>query len=96
MLNLDCIVQRNPNIFAAEADRDLVMVSIPNGFYYGLSDVAREIWEAIESPKKISLLIDDLAATYHIDRPTCTEQTLSFLDDLLAEGLLEVRDGPIS
>ena len=54
MLSLDCIVQRNPNIFAAEADRDLVMVSIPNGFYYSLSDVAREIWEAIESPKKIS------------------------------------------
>jgi len=96
MLSLDCIVQRNPNIFAAEANRDLVMVSIPAGFYYSLSDVGRDIWETIERPKKISALIDDLAATYHIDRLSCTEQTLSFLDDLLAQGLLEVRDGPIS
>lgn len=96
MLNLDCIVQRNPSIFAAEAGRDLVMVSIPKGFYYGLSDVGREIWDALESPKQISRLVDDLATTYHIDRPTCVEQTLSFLDDLLAQGLLEVRDGPIS
>ena len=68
----------------------------PGPTTHALSDVAREIWEAIESPKKISVLIDDLAATYHIDRPSCTEQTLSFLDDLLAEGLLKVRDGPIS
>jgi len=78
MLNLDCIVQRDPDVIAAEADQDLVMVSIANGFYYGVSDVAREIWEAIERPKKISDLIDDLAASYNIDRSTCEEETLSF------------------
>ena len=71
MLNLDCIVQRDPDVIAAEADQDLVMVSIANGFYYGVSDVAREIWEAIEHPKKISDLIDDLTATYNIDRSKC-------------------------
>ena len=95
-LNLDCIVQRDPDVIAAEADQDLVMVSIANGFYYGVSDVAREIWEAIEHPKKISDLIDDLAATYNVDRSSCEEQTLSFLEDLLTERLLQVRDGPSS
>ena len=95
-LNLDCIVQRDPDVIAAEADQDLVMVSIANGFYYGVSDVAREIWEAIERPKKISDLIDDLAATYNVDRSSCEEQTLSFLEDLLTERLLQVRDGPSS
>jgi len=53
-LKLDWIVQRDPDVIAAEADQDLVMVSIVNGAYYGVSDVAREIWEAIEHPKKIS------------------------------------------
>jgi hypothetical protein len=96
MLNLDCIVQRDPDVIAAEADQDLVMVSIANGFYYGVSDVAREIWEAIERPKKISDLIDDLAATYNIDRSTCEEETLSFLEHLLSEQLLQVKNGPSS
>ena len=95
-LNLDCIVQRDPDVIAAEADQDLVMVSIANGFYYGVSDVAREIWEAIERPKKISDLIDDLTKTYNVDRSSCEEQTLSFLEDLLTEGLLQVRDEPPS
>lgn len=96
MLNLNCIVQRDPDVIAAAADRDLVMVSIANGLYYGISDVAREIWEAIERPKKISDLIDDLAGGYNIDRTTCEQETLSFLEDLRTEGLLKVSDGKTS
>jgi hypothetical protein len=96
MLNLDCVVQRDPDVMAAEADQELVMVSIANGFYYAVSDVARQIWEAIEHPKKISDLIDDLATAYNVDRSMCKEETLSFLEDLRAEGLLKVSDGPVS
>ena len=92
-LNLDSIVQRDLDVIAAEAGQDLVMVSIENGAYYGVSDVAREIWEAIERPKKVSALIDDLTVTYNIDRSSCKEQTLSFLESLLSEHLLQVRDG---
>jgi hypothetical protein len=96
MLNLNCIVQRDPDIIAAEVDQDVVMVSIANGFYYGVSDVARDIWKAIEHPKKISDLIDDLTSSYDVDRSSCEEQTLSFLEDLLAERLLQVKNGPSS
>jgi hypothetical protein len=93
MLTLDSIIQRDPEIIAAEADKDLIMVSIATGSYYGLSDVARAIWEAIERPKRISDLIDDLTASYQIDSSSCEEQTLSFLEALLNEGLLG-EDGP--
>jgi Coenzyme PQQ synthesis protein D (PqqD) len=96
ILNLNCVVQRDPDVIAAEADRDLVMVSIANGLYYGVSDVAREIWETIEQPRTISDLIDDLAGTYNIDRSTCEQETLSYLEDLRSEGLLKVSDGPAS
>jgi hypothetical protein len=95
-LRLDWIVQRDPEIIAAEADQDIVMVSIANGAYYGVSHVAREIWAAIEHPKKISDLIDDLAARYNVERSSCEEQTLSFLEDLLTERLLQVKDAPSS
>jgi len=96
VLNLDCIVQRHPDVIAAEAGEDLVMVSLANGVYYGVSDVAREIWEAIEHPRMISDLIDDLATTYKIDRSKCEQETLAFLEDLLAERLVQVKDGPLS
>jgi Coenzyme PQQ synthesis protein D (PqqD) len=95
-LTLDCVVQRDHDVVAAEADQDVVMVSIPNGLYYAVSDIAREIWETIDHPKKISDLIDDLAAIYNVDRQLCEEETLSFLEDLRSEGLLQVRDGTSS
>jgi hypothetical protein len=91
-LTLDSTVQRDPEIIAAEAGEDLVMVSIANGFYYGVSDVAREIWERVEHPTKISDLIDYLGATYNIDRSSCEQQTLAFLENLQEERLLQVRN----
>jgi hypothetical protein len=91
-LNLDSVVHRDHDVIAAEADQDIVMVSITNGYYYAVSDVAREIWDTIDRPKKISDLIDGLTANYSIDRRLCEEETLSFLEDLRIEGLLKVQD----
>ncbi len=93
-LNRNCIVQRNPEIIAAETDQDLVMVSIANGSYYAVSDVARVIWDAIEQPKKVSDLVNDLASGYDVDESKCEEEALSFLGNLLTEGLLQVKNGP--
>jgi hypothetical protein len=92
-LTLETVVQRNSDVIAAEAGSDLIMVSIENGLYYGVSDVAREIWELIERPQRISDIVEQLMGVYEIDRSSCEEDTLSFLDGLRAEGLLEVRDG---
>ena len=94
MLTRNSVVQRDPEVIAAKADQDLIMVSIATGYYYGLSDVAREIWEAIEHPKTVSDMLNDLTMSYHIDASTCEKQTLSFLEALLDEGLLQVKDGP--
>ena len=94
MLTLNSIIQRNSEVIGAEADQDLIMVSVATGHYYGLSDVAREIWDAIERPKRVSDLVNDLTASRDIDSSSCEVQTLSFLEALLEEGLLQVKDGP--
>ena len=95
MLTSNSIVQREPEIITAQADPDLMMVSVATGHYYALSDVGRHIWEAIERPTRISDLIADLTTTYKVDLNSCEEQTLSFLGSLLDEGLLQVKDGPL-
>ena len=95
-LNLYNVVQRDPDVIAAEAGEDVVMVSIDKGQYYGVSETAREIWQAIERPKKVSDLIDDLVSNYNVDRTLCEKETLLFLEDLLAERLLQVRNGSSS
>jgi Coenzyme PQQ synthesis protein D (PqqD) len=93
MLTLNSIIQRDTEVMSSEADQDLIMVSIATGCYYGLSDVAREVWDAIESPKRVSDLVGGLTKSYNVNSSLCEEQTLSFLQTLLDEGLLQVKDG---
>jgi hypothetical protein len=93
MVTLNSVIQRDPEIIGAEAEQDLIMVSLATGYYYGVSDVAREIWDAIEHPKMVSDLVADLKARYNVDAALCEGQTLSFLEALRAEGLLQVKDG---
>ena len=95
-LGLHSVVQRDPDVIAAEVGQDVVMVSIDKGQYYGVSEVAREIWQAIEQPKKVSDVIADLVANYNVDRSLCEKETLLFLEELLAEHLLQVSDGSSS
>jgi hypothetical protein len=94
IMTLNSIIQRDPEVITAEAAEDLIMVSIATGYYYGVSDVARQIWDAIEHPKMISELVDGLTARYKVDSSLCQDQTLSFLQALLEEGLLQVKDPP--
>src|SRR3974390_1466736 len=94
-LDLNSIVQRDLSVISAVAGDDIVMVDIERGEYYGLSKVAREIWTAIEVPKRISDLIEDLVANYDIEPSSCEKDTVSFLEELLAERLVRVvNDAP--
>jgi hypothetical protein len=95
MLTINSIVRRDTEVISTEADQDLIMVSIATGFYYGLSGVGRQIWESLEHPRRVADLVDDLAANYEIDSVACKEETLSFLDALLTEGLLRVEDAQV-
>src|SRR6185437_977662 len=89
-LSLQSVIQREPGTIAAEAGEDVVMVSIENGRYYGVSQVARAIWEAIERPISVSDLINDLITNYSVNRSTCEKETFAFLEQLAAERLLQV------
>ena len=96
MIDENSTVQRKTTILTAEVDDDIVMVNVESGFYYGIADVARDIWDAIEQPRKVSDLIGELASVYDVDRSTCEAETLAFLNSMREENLLEVSDEPTS
>src|SRR4051812_16948346 len=91
-LSLHSTIQRNTEIIGAGAGEELVMVSIENGHYYGLSKIAKEIWQMIEQPLKVSDLVASLVAKYEVDADSCEKDTLKFLEQLEAENLLWVRN----
>ena len=91
-IDLNSIVQRNPETLGAEAGEDLVMVSVEHGQYYAVSRVAKEIWQAVHQPMTVSNLVDELLLRYNVDRAVCEKDTLRYLEELFAEHLLQVKE----
>lgn len=68
-----------------------VMLSVKNGKYYNLGETGGIIWDLIEESVSIYQLVASLMSIYHVEQSVCEEQVLTFLENLLREGLIEVR-----
>ena len=73
------VISRSPSVLAAEVDGEIVMMSIEQGRYFGLDDIASDIWKRIETPCSFGELIDRLAADYDADRDTIAADVRALL-----------------
>jgi Coenzyme PQQ synthesis protein D (PqqD) len=89
-VSLNSLVQWSDDQIAATVDREIVILSVERGSYYGLDDVGSEIWQQMASPVRVDTLCEALAAKYDADRATIERDVLALLDKLTAEGLISV------
>lgn len=92
-LALETVVSRHTEIIdSALSETEAVMLNMDKGNYYGVEDVAKFIWDALAEPLSVAALCDGIMAYYvNVERATCEQDTLTFVGDLLAEGLVYVR-----
>ena len=88
MLNLDSIVSYREDIDTTDIDEDKVMMDLEKGQYFALNSVGSRIWEEIQSPVKISELVNILLSEYDVDRETCEKSVMEFIEGLDNAGLL--------
>jgi hypothetical protein len=88
-LNLTKLV-RNQDLIAAEMDGDVVMLSIENGQYYGLTGIAPRIWEFLETPHSVDQLLGDLLQHYDVAEDVLRADLDGFLTDMQQNGLLRL------
>jgi hypothetical protein len=91
MISLESIVGQVEGNIVSDMGGEKVMLSISNGKYYNLGEIGGAIWDAIEQPLPIEELIDHLLNEYQVDRETCEQQVLSFLEMLLKEEIILIR-----
>lgn len=77
------------------SESETVMLDIERGTYFGLRDVGKAIWEALEEPTTIDAICADLVQRFEVDDDTCRREVGLFLTQLHEHDLIEVRDaGP--
>lgn len=69
-----------------------VVLSLKNGKYYGLNEVGRSIWKAIQSPATVIEIQNALMDEYEIDEESCKNEVLSFIRQMAQEELVEIQD----
>jgi hypothetical protein len=60
--------------------------------YYGLNSVGASIWNLIQEPRTINEVRDAILAQYEVEPEQCDRDIKALLEELEAEGLIEVRN----
>ncbi|RBP03165.1 lasso peptide biosynthesis PqqD family chaperone [Rossellomorea aquimaris] len=90
-ISVESIVGQVEGNIVSDMGGEKVMLSISNGKYYNLGEIGGVIWDAIQQPLSFSELIDNLLNEYQVDRETCEQQVLTFLEMLLEEEIILIR-----
>lgn len=91
MISLDSRVVRQGEPLTSQVDDDLVLFSPDKGMYYGTQAVGRRIWSLLAEETGVEELCDRLLQEFDVDRTTCHDEVVAFLDSLAAEQLIRVR-----
>ena len=84
-------IVRSSNPIAEPVDDELVMVDIDSGNYYGLDNIARAIWENLETQITVEDLCKRLCESYEVTVEQCSVEVLAFLENLASNGLIYVE-----
>ena len=87
MLNLDSIVSYREDIDTTDIDEDKVMMDLEKGQYFALNSVGSRIWEEIQSPVKISEVVNTLLSEYDVDRETCEKSVMEFIEGVQIDNI---------
>ncbi len=79
---------------SADLSDEVVMLHLKSGVYYGLDAVGARVWSLIQEPRAVSEVRDALLEEYEVDPDRCERELLAFLQELAAQGLIEVQDAP--
>jgi len=91
-LSLDARVVATSEQASCFLASEAVLLSLRTGEYFGLNEVGASIWTAIQLPRTIAAVRDELLAEYDgVNEEACSTELLGFLERMLALGLVEVR-----
>ncbi len=79
---------RNPNLVAADIDGDLVMMSIEQGEYFGITGVGSRVWELLAAPTTVANITCVICAEYAVEEATCQADMQTFVEELIQLGLV--------
>ena len=86
----ESIVSWNETPVATEVDREVVLMSVGRGRFYGLGETGSSVWRRLGSPIRVDDLCRELMLEYDADPEVLLNDVLTLLEHLQEEGLVKV------
>jgi hypothetical protein len=77
-----------PLLISQQFDSEVVLANYQNGVYYNLDGSAAQVWLGLKANRTVEEIGSALAAATAGDVPSITQQVQTFVDSMLAEGLI--------
>lgn len=90
-LSLGTVVVASPQQVSCDVADEAVLLSMRDGEYYGLNEVAASIWRLVQQPRTLLQVRDLLLQEYEgISASECERAVAGFLSEMLALNLIDV------
>ena len=86
------IVSRHPDTIATEIDGEVMLMSLQSGRTFGLDKRGSRIWELLEQPQSLAVLVEKLVKQYDTTAEQCQADVLEFLEKMVTNDLASVKD----
>lgn len=70
---------------------EAAVIALESGTFYGFDGVGTRIWEMLQEPIRVSDITAAIVREYDVEAPNCENDTLAFLEKLLDEHLIEIK-----
>jgi hypothetical protein len=89
-LTNDSVVVAAKDQVSCDLDGEAAVLNLATGTYYGLDRVGATIWQQIQTPASVRDISDALVTQYEVDEATARSDLVSFLTELMQEGVVEL------
>ena len=77
-----------PMLISRQFGDEVVLANYASGIYYNLDGTGAQIWLGINAGKTVEQIVDGFSAVAKVDRSTIDQSVRTFVDHLLAEGII--------
>jgi Coenzyme PQQ synthesis protein D (PqqD) len=90
-LGVSSIVVMAKEQISCPLGEESAILNLQNSMYYGLDAVGARVWMLLREPRRVEDLRDLLLTEYEVESVRCERELLVLLEQLRAEGLIEVQ-----
>lgn len=90
MITLDTVVTKTGDLLSSKIDEETVLMSFRNNEYYGMNKAGSRIWQIIEEPTPVKVIIQALIREFDVDIQVCQSDVIEYLNMLLSKKLISV------